>query len=89
MTALTQSGLGPCVSAAIAARQLVRHKHILLNGKRVNIPSIRIKPGDMIALRAQAVKIPMVMESLKEPALTRPEWIPLRGERTTSVRSVA
>jgi small subunit ribosomal protein S4 len=59
----------------VAARQLVRHKHILLNGKRVNIPSIRIKPGDTLALNGAAAKIPMVIESLKEPSLTRPEWL--------------
>lgn len=70
--AVFRAGFAP---TTVAARQLVRHKHILLNGKRVNIPSIRIKPGDIIALFGTAAKIPMVIESLKEPALTRPEWI--------------
>lgn len=70
--AVFRAGFAP---TAVAARQLVRHKHILLNGRRVNIPSIRIKPGDSIALFGAAAKIPMVAESLKEPALTRPEWI--------------
>ena len=70
--AVFRAGFAP---TAVAARQLVRHRHILLNGKRVNIPSIRIKPGDILALNGAAAKIPMVIESLKEPALTRPEWI--------------
>jgi small subunit ribosomal protein S4 len=70
--AVFRAGFAP---TAVAARQLVRHKHILLNGKRVNIPSIRIKPGDSIALFGGAEKIPMVIGSLAEPALTRPEWI--------------
>lgn len=70
--AVFRAGFAP---TTVAARQLVRHKHILLNGKRVNIPSIRIKPGDTLTLHGQAAKIPMVAENLKEPALTRPEWI--------------
>lgn len=70
--AVFRAGFAP---TAVAARQLVRHRHILLNGERVNIPSIRIKPGDTLSLHAKASNIPMVAESLKEPALTRPEWL--------------
>lgn len=39
-----------------AARQLVGHGHFLLNGKRVDIPSIRLKPGDEIVVRPKSVK---------------------------------
>jgi small subunit ribosomal protein S4 len=38
------------------ARQLVSHGHFTLNGKRVDIPSIRLKPGDEIAVRPRSVK---------------------------------
>lgn len=37
-----------------SARQLVSHGHILLNGKRVDIPSIQVKPGDEISVRAKS-----------------------------------
>lgn len=37
-----------------AARQLVNHGHITVNGKKVNIPSYRCKPGDVIALKEQS-----------------------------------
>lgn len=67
-----RAGFAP---TAVAARQLVRHKHVLLNGRPVNIPSIRIRPGDRIALTERARKIPVVAEALAEPALTRPEWL--------------
>lgn len=67
-----RAGFAP---TGVSARQLVRHRHVLLNGVRVNIPSIRVKPGDVIALREGAEKMPHVAESLKEPALGRPEWI--------------
>ena len=67
-----RAGFAP---TAIAARQLVRHKHVLLNGRTVNIASIRVKPGDRIQLSERARRIPVVLESLVEPALSRPEWL--------------
>lgn len=39
-----------------AARQLVGHGHFMLNGRRVDIPSIRLKPGDKIAVRPKSTK---------------------------------
>ena len=39
-----------------AARQLVSHGHFMLNGKRVNIPSIAVKPADKIEVRAKSTK---------------------------------
>jgi small subunit ribosomal protein S4 len=41
-------------SSRRAARQLVNHGHFMLNGRRVNIPSIRIKPGDEITVRPKS-----------------------------------
>jgi small subunit ribosomal protein S4 len=67
-----RAGFAP---TGIAARQLVRHGHVLLNGRRADIPSIRVKPGDTIALTERGARVPMVIESLAAPALDRPEWI--------------
>ncbi len=67
-----RAGFAP---TAVAARQLVRHKHVLLNGRQVNIGSIRIQPGDTIALTEKGRKIPTAVECMAEPALSRPEWI--------------
>lgn len=39
-----------------AARQLVSHGHFMLNGRRVDIPSIRVKPGDVITVRPKSEK---------------------------------
>lgn len=39
-----------------AARQLVGHGHFLLNGRRIDIPSIRLKPGDELTVRPKSVK---------------------------------
>ena len=46
------------------ARQLVSHKAILVNGDVVNIPSMQVKPGDVIAIREKAKKQTRVQESL-------------------------
>ena len=67
-----RAGFAP---TTVAARQLVRHKHVLLNGRAVNIPSIRVRPGDRIQLTERARSIPVVAEALAEPALSRPEWL--------------
>jgi small subunit ribosomal protein S4 len=67
-----RAGFAP---TTIAARQLVTHGHFLLNGKRGNIPSIRLKVGDMVSIRSNSKQIPIVVDSIKEPSLTRPEWL--------------
>jgi small subunit ribosomal protein S4 len=67
-----RAGFAPTL---IAARQLVTHGHFLLNGQRANIPSMRLKVGDVVAIRTKSKQIPIVVESLKEPSLTRPEWL--------------
>jgi small subunit ribosomal protein S4 len=47
------------------ARQLVRHNHILVNGKRVNIPSYRLNAGDKIELREKSRKVAFVAGALE------------------------
>ena len=48
-----------------AARQLVNHGHILVNGKKVDIPSYRVKVNDTISLKETSMEHPAVIESLK------------------------
>ncbi|MBX3665006.1 MAG: 30S ribosomal protein S4 [Burkholderiales bacterium] len=67
-----RAGFAPTL---IAARQLVNHNHVLLNGRAANISSIRIRVGDEISIRDKARKIPSVIEALAAPALERPEWL--------------
>jgi small subunit ribosomal protein S4 len=60
------------------ARQLVRHGHVLINGKRVDIPSLILKPGDKVEIRAKSREIKEVVASLaqvdKRPMLS---WLEL------------
>ena len=46
------------------ARQLVNHGHVTVNGKKVNIPSYRCKPGDIISLKEDDKNLKVVQESL-------------------------
>ncbi len=46
------------------ARQLLRHGHILIDGRRVNIPSFRVKPGMEISLREKSQKLTQVEEAI-------------------------
>lgn len=58
------------------ARQLVRHKHIMVNGRRVNIPSYLVKPSDVVAVDEKS-KTHMRIVSALELAVQRgfPDWL--------------
>jgi len=60
------------------ARQLVRHGHFTLNGRKVNIPSIQVKAGDVLQLREKSRKVAAISESL-EAVVRRgiPQWLEL------------
>ena len=60
------------------ARQLVLHAHFTLNGKKVTIPSLLIKAGDVIAVKetsTERVKIKALIEGLA--TVSTPKWIEL------------
>jgi small subunit ribosomal protein S4 len=63
------------VSTVFAARQLINHKHVLVNGKLVNIPSYRCKPGDKIELREKARTMPQVIEAQEKMQREIPEYM--------------
>ena len=48
-----------------SARQLVSHKHFLVNGKPVNIPSFSVKPGDKISVKEKSKKIDIILDSVR------------------------
>lgn len=58
------------------ARQLVRHGHLLVNGKKVNIPSFLVKAGDIISIKEGSLDSPKLKEILEGAAShTAPEWL--------------
>jgi small subunit ribosomal protein S4 len=48
-----------------SARQLIRHGHIQVRGRKVNIPSFRARPGDVISVREKSRQMPLVQDALK------------------------
>lgn len=56
------------------ARQIVSHGHILINGKKVNIASYRIKAGDVVAVAEASKNIAIIKEAVEEGKAT-PSWL--------------
>ncbi len=57
------------------ARQLVRHGHISVNGKRVTIPSYTVRKGDVVSLREKAKAMDVVRHNLEILDRAKPAWI--------------
>ena len=57
------------------ARQIVSHGHILINGKRVNIASYRVKQGDVITVKEDSKELALIKESVGQKAI--PGWLSL------------
>ena len=64
---LYRSKLAPTV---FAARQIINHGHVLLNGKRCNIGSVMLKAGDTLQLRDKAKQMPCMLEGLASLSVT-------------------
>jgi len=62
------------------ARQLVTHGHFTLNGKKADIPSMYVKAGDVIAVKAKSCDSPKFKE-IKEMTISTPEWVSMDTEK--------
>lgn len=63
------------VPTVFAARQIVNHGHVLVNGKRVNIPSYQVREGDVIELRAKAKQMPIVLIAIEMAERDVPDYV--------------
>ena len=57
------------------ARQLVSHRHIVVNGTIVNVPSYNVKPGDIISVRERSKSMEAITESLDSSDVTKYSWL--------------
>ena len=66
-----------------AARQLVNHRHICVNGVVSNIPSIRLSPGDVISIRGRSKKLEAIQNSIatNSPDAKKWNWLEWNQER--------
>jgi small subunit ribosomal protein S4 len=58
-----------------AARQLVSHRHIVVNGDVVNIPSFRVKPGDIVGVRERSKALEAITDALASANHTKFSWL--------------
>lgn len=65
-----------------AARQIVNHGHITVNGIKVDIPSYTVKPGDVIAVKEQSLDHPAIKAAV-EATLNRPAYVEFDANRLT------
>ncbi|MEX0955812.1 MAG: 30S ribosomal protein S4 [Rhizobiaceae bacterium] len=72
------------VPTIFAARQFVNHGHVKVNGKRVNIPSYRCKPGDLIEVREKSKQLVLVLESVQLAERDVPEYIDADHNKMTA-----
>jgi len=62
-----------------AARQLVVHKHILVNGEVVNVPSYTLRPGETIEVREKSKSLEIITDSLAAQSTKRHSWLEWDG----------
>jgi small subunit ribosomal protein S4 len=63
------------VPTVFAARQFVSHGHVSVNGKRITIPSYRLKVGDVIEVKEKAKALALVLESIKSAERDVPDYV--------------
>ncbi len=68
------------------ARQLVSHRHVFVNGGKVNIPSYEMKVGDTVTLDTKAVNLPGLKKLLEDKEKKIPSWLARKGPAGKVVR---
>jgi small subunit ribosomal protein S4 len=61
-----------------SARQLVRHGHVLVSGKKVDIPSYQVSVGEVITIRPRTAEIPYVKKNIHDSTMV-PSWLVKKG----------
>lgn len=67
-----RGGFAPTI---FAARQFVNHGHFLVNGKKVNIPSYQLRPGDVVSVKDKSKKMQMFIERVEDDSTVVPDYI--------------
>ncbi len=72
------------VSTVFAARQFVNHGHVEVNGKRVNIPSYRVKEGDVVSVREKSKDLGIVLEAVQLAERDVPDYVEADHHKMTA-----
>jgi small subunit ribosomal protein S4 len=68
------------VPTVFASRQFVNHGHVLVNGKRVNIASYRVKIGDVVSVRERSRNMALVLEAIQSAERDIPDYLEVDGK---------
>jgi small subunit ribosomal protein S4 len=71
------------VPSMFGARQFVNHKHVKVNGQSVNIPSYRLKAGDVIEVKEKSKQIPMLLQATQNQDRTAPDYLEVDFKKLT------
>jgi small subunit ribosomal protein S4 len=69
------------VPTVFAARQFVNHGHVTVNGQRVNIPSYRVREGDVVQINEKSKNLGLVLEAGQSPERDIPEYLDVDFEK--------
>ena len=72
------------VPTVFAARQFVSHGHVSVNGRRVTIPSYRLRIGDLVEVREKGKQMPLVLEAIKSAERDVPDYIDADHSKLTA-----
>jgi len=72
------------VPTPFAARQFVNHGHVLVNGRRVNIPSYRCRPGDVVEVKEKSKQLALVLEAAQSAERDVPDYIEVDHNKMTA-----
>ena len=63
------------VPTVFASRQFINHGHVKVNGRRVTVPSYRVREGDVIEIRDRSREIPVLLEAIESPERDVPDYL--------------
>jgi small subunit ribosomal protein S4 len=72
------------VPTVFAARQFVSHGHVTVNGRRVTIPSYRVRLGDLVEVKEKARQLPLVLEAIKSAERDIPDYVEVDQNKLTA-----
>jgi small subunit ribosomal protein S4 len=72
------------VPTVFAARQFINHGHVMVNGRRCNIGSARLKPGDVVQVREKSRNLALVLEALGSPERDIPDYVEVDPKAMTA-----
>ncbi|RMH47163.1 MAG: 30S ribosomal protein S4 [Alphaproteobacteria bacterium] len=72
------------VPTIFAARQFVNHGHVLVNGRRVNIPSYRVREGDVVEVKPASKQLAIVLEAVQLAERDVPDYIEVDHSKMTA-----